>query len=162
MDSGIHACDNTTVGELRSAFMYDPKCSTTFPWCTINAPAAFAWCTINAPAVFAWCTNQFVHKVEFSHIEWNGVHTLWIRYGHEPGSANRTHEVGHTYSSGVSRNALRTLSPLEQNPLRQAWRINSIAVTTTLATTATVMVVIVVVVVAPAVVAMAVVNQKEE
>ena len=66
-----------TVGELRSAFMYDPKCSTTFPWCTINAPAAFAWCTINAPAVFAWCTNQFVHKVEFSYIEWNGVHTLW-------------------------------------------------------------------------------------
>ena len=56
--------------------MYDPKCSTTFPWCTINAPAAFAWCTINAPAVFAWCTNQFVHKVEFSYIWWNGVHTL--------------------------------------------------------------------------------------
>ena len=47
------------------------------PWCTINAPAAFPWCTINAPAVFAWCTNQFLHKVEFSYIEWNGVHTLW-------------------------------------------------------------------------------------
>ena len=55
-----------TVGELRSAFMYDPKCSTTFPWCTTNAPA-----------VFAWCTSQFVHKVELSYIEWNGVHTLW-------------------------------------------------------------------------------------
>ena len=59
-------------------FMYDPKCSTTIPWCTINAPVAFAWCTINAPAVFAWCTNQFVHKVEFSYIGWNGVHTLWF------------------------------------------------------------------------------------
>ena len=58
-------------------FMYDPKCSTTFPWCTINAPAAFAWCTINVPAVFAWCTNHFVHKVEFSYIGWNGVHPLW-------------------------------------------------------------------------------------
>ena len=66
----------TTVSELRSALMYDPKCSTTFPWCTINAPAAFAWCTINAPVVFAWCMNQ---KVEFSYIEWNGVHTLWLR-----------------------------------------------------------------------------------
>ena len=76
-----------TVGELRSAIMYDPKCSTKFPWCTINAQAALPWCTINAqaalprctinaPAVFAWCTNQFVHKVEF--IEWNGVHTLWL------------------------------------------------------------------------------------
>ena len=48
-------------------FIYDPKCSSTFPLCTINAPAAFAWCTINAPAVFAWCTNQFVLKVEFSY-----------------------------------------------------------------------------------------------
>ena len=57
-------------------FMYDPKCSTTFPWCTINAPAAFAWCTINVPAAFAWCTNRFVHKVEFSYIGWNGVHPL--------------------------------------------------------------------------------------
>ena len=57
-------------------FMYDPKCSTTFPWCTIDAPAVFAWCTINAPAVFAWCTNHFVHKVEFSYIGWNGVHPL--------------------------------------------------------------------------------------
>ena len=65
-----------TVCELRSAFMYDSKCSTTFPSCTINAPATFAWCTINVPAVFAWCTNQFVHKVEFSYIEWNGVHTV--------------------------------------------------------------------------------------
>ena len=60
-------------------FMYDPKCSTTFPWCTINAPAAFAWCTIHVPAVFAWCTNHFVHKVEFSYIGWNGVHPLWLR-----------------------------------------------------------------------------------
>ena len=59
-------------------FMYDPKCSTTFPWCTINAPAAFAWCTINVPAAFARCTNRFVHKVEFSHIGWNGVHPLWL------------------------------------------------------------------------------------
>ena len=59
-------------------FMYDPKCSTTFPWCTINAPAAFAWCTINVPAAFARCTNRFVHKVEFSYIGWNGVHPLWI------------------------------------------------------------------------------------
>ena len=67
-----------TVDELRSAFMCDSKCSTTFPWCTINAPAAFPWCTINAPAVFAWCTNQSVHKVQFSYIEWNGVHTLWL------------------------------------------------------------------------------------
>ena len=67
-----------TVGELRSAFIYDPKCSTTFPWCTINAPAVFPRCTINTPAVFAWCTNQFVHKVEFSCIEWNGVHILWL------------------------------------------------------------------------------------
>ena len=67
----------TTVGELRSAFMYDPKCSTTFPWSTINAPAAFAWCTINARGVFASCANQFVHKVDFSDIEWNAVHTLW-------------------------------------------------------------------------------------
>ena len=58
-------------------FMYDPKCSTTFPWCTINAPAAFAWCTIHVPAVFAWCTNHLVHKVEFSYIGWNGVHPLW-------------------------------------------------------------------------------------
>ena len=58
-------------------FMYDPKCSTTFPWCTINAPAAFAWCTINVPAAFAWCTNRFVHKVEFSYIGWNGVHPQW-------------------------------------------------------------------------------------
>ena len=58
-------------------FMYDPKCSTTFPWCTINAPAAFAWCTINVPAAFARCTNRVVHKVEFSYIGWNGVHPLW-------------------------------------------------------------------------------------
>ena len=57
-------------------FMYDPKCSTTFPWCTINAPAVFAWCTIDVPAAFAWCTNRFVHKVEFSYIGWNGVHPL--------------------------------------------------------------------------------------
>ena len=71
--------------------MYDPKCSTTFPWCTINAPAAFAWCTINAPAVFAWCTNQFVHKVEFSYIEWNGVHTLWFR---SFGELNETDHCG--------------------------------------------------------------------
>ena len=75
---------NITVCELRFAFMYDPKCSTTFPWCTINAPATFAWYTINAPAVFAWCTNQFVHKVEFSYIEWNGVHTLGIWYNNLP------------------------------------------------------------------------------
>ena len=59
-------------------FMYDPKCSTTFPWCTINAPTAFAWCTINVPAAFARCTNRFVHKVEFSYIGWNGVHPLWV------------------------------------------------------------------------------------
>ena len=57
-------------------FMYDPKCSTTFPWCTINAPVVFAWCTINVPAAFARCTNRFVHKVEFSYIGWNGVHPL--------------------------------------------------------------------------------------
>ena len=60
-------------------FMYDPKCSTTFPRCTINAPVAIAWCTINVPAVFAWCTNHFVHKVEFSYIGWNGVHPLWCQ-----------------------------------------------------------------------------------
>ena len=59
-------------------FMYDPRCSTTFPWCTINAPAAFAWCTINVPVAFTWCTNYFVHKVEFWYIGWNGVHPLWI------------------------------------------------------------------------------------
>ena len=58
-------------------FMYDPKCSTTFPWCAINAPVAFAWCTINVPVAFAWCTNHFVHKMEFSYIGWNGVHPLW-------------------------------------------------------------------------------------
>ena len=40
-------------------FMYEPKCSTTFPWCTINDPEALAW-----------CTNHFVHKVEFSYIGW--------------------------------------------------------------------------------------------
>ena len=72
-----------TLCELRSAFMYDSKCSTTFAWCTINAPATFAWCTINVPAVFAWCTNQFVHKVEFSYIDRNGVHTLWVDYLHD-------------------------------------------------------------------------------
>ena len=65
---------------LNSYFMYDPKCSTTFPWYTINSPVAFAWCTINASAPFAWCTNHFVHKVEFSYIGWNGVHPLW-RWG---------------------------------------------------------------------------------
>ena len=48
-------------------FMFDPKCFTKFPWCTINIPAAFAW-----------CTNHFEHKFEFSHIEWNGVHSLWL------------------------------------------------------------------------------------
>ena len=57
-------------------FMYDPECSTTFPWCTIDAPATFAWCTIHAPAAFAWCTNHFVHKVEFSYTRRNGVHPL--------------------------------------------------------------------------------------
>ena len=57
-------------------FMYDPKCTTTFPLCTINAPVAFAWCTIKAPAAFAWCTNHFSHKVEFSYIVWNGVHMM--------------------------------------------------------------------------------------
>ena len=61
-------------------FMYDPKCSTTFPWCTINAPVAYAWCTINASAVFAWCTNHFLHKLEFSYIGWNGVYPLWDQY----------------------------------------------------------------------------------
>ena len=39
-------------------FMHDPKCSTTFPWCMINAPVAFHSCTINAPVAFAWCTNH--------------------------------------------------------------------------------------------------------
>ena len=48
---------------------FDPKCSTTFPWCMINVPAVFAWCRINAPVAF-------VHKVEFSYIGWNGVHPL--------------------------------------------------------------------------------------
>ena len=62
-------------------FMYETKCFTTFPWCTINAPVAFAWCTINFPVAFAWCTNHFVHKVEFSYIGWNGVHPLW-RWGY--------------------------------------------------------------------------------
>ena len=61
-------------------FMHDLKCSTTFPWCTINAPMAFAWCTMNAPAVFAWCMNHFVHKMEFSYIGWNGVHPLCIQH----------------------------------------------------------------------------------
>ena len=83
-------------------FMYDPKCSTTFPWCTINAPAAFAWCTINVPAVFARCTNRFVHKVEFSYIGWNGVHPLWIWFMHVIGLpivggynlAGRAREIG--------------------------------------------------------------------
>ena len=37
-------------------FMYDPKCSTAFPWCMIDAPSALAWCTIYAPSAFAWCT----------------------------------------------------------------------------------------------------------
>ena len=49
-------------------FTYDPKCSTTFPWCTINAPVAFACCTINALAAFAWCMNHLVYKVDFSYI----------------------------------------------------------------------------------------------
>ena len=59
-------------------FMYDRKCSTTFPWCTIYAPVTFAWYMINLPAAFAWCTNHFVHKVEFSYIGTNRVHPLWI------------------------------------------------------------------------------------
>ena len=59
-------------------FKYDPKCSTTSPWCTIDAPAVFAWCTINASVAFAWCTNHFAHKVEFSHICWDGVHPVWL------------------------------------------------------------------------------------
>ena len=57
-------------------FTYDPKCSTTFPRCTINAPVAFASCAINAPVAFARCTNHFVHKVEFSYIGWNGLDPL--------------------------------------------------------------------------------------
>ena len=73
-------------------FMYDPKCSTTFPWCTINAPAAFAWCTINVPAAFARCTNRFVHKVEFSYIGWNGVHPLWLH-----GNLSPLHTVYHRW-----------------------------------------------------------------
>ena len=56
-------------GWTRFYFMYDPKCSTTF-----------SLCTINAPAVFAWCTNQFLHKVEFSYIGWNRVHTLILKH----------------------------------------------------------------------------------
>ena len=56
--------------------MYDPKCSLTFPWCTIDAPVAFPWCMINAPAAFAWCTNHFVHKVEFAYKGWDEVYPL--------------------------------------------------------------------------------------
>ena len=39
-------------------FMYDPECSTTFPWCTINAPVVFAWPT---NSYTKW---SFVHRVE--------------------------------------------------------------------------------------------------
>ena len=71
----IHAWTN--CGWTPFYFMYDPKCSKTFPWFTINAPAAFAWYTINVPAAFSWCTNHFAYKVVFSCIWWNGVHPLW-------------------------------------------------------------------------------------
>ena len=46
-------------------FMRDPKCSKTFPSCTIRAQVAFAW-----------RTYHFLHKVEFTYIGWNGVNPL--------------------------------------------------------------------------------------
>ena len=60
-------------------FMYDPKCSTTFPWLMYDAPVAFAWCTINAPVAFVWCTNHFVNKVEFPYIGWDGIRPLCVK-----------------------------------------------------------------------------------
>ena len=61
-------------------FMCDTKCSMMFRWCTINDLVALSWCTINTQAAFAWCTDHFVHKVEFSYIEWNGVHSRWLTW----------------------------------------------------------------------------------
>ena len=85
---------NSVLLYVRSEVFHE---TTTFPWCTINAPAAFAWCTINVPAAFARCTNRFVHKVEFSYIGWNGVHPLWI-----PSPRNRM--PGDTCFDDVGRN----------------------------------------------------------
>ena len=87
MDLAVHCLRKSVEFSLwvnSVLLMYDPKCSTTFPWCTINAPVAFAWCTMYAPAVFAWCTNHFVHEVEFLYMGWNGVHPLWF-YHSPPG-----------------------------------------------------------------------------
>ena len=56
-------------------FMYDPKCSTTFPWCTLNTSAVFASVTYNVRTT--------------SYIKWtfrtqgNGVHILWCGHGME-------------------------------------------------------------------------------
>ena len=91
--------------------MYDPKCSTTFPWCTINAPAAFAWCTINVPAAFARCTNRFVHKVEFSYIGWNGVHPLWCMLAPVPAE----------YSPHCKLNKFTAVVIELQNNRKQCW-----------------------------------------
>ena len=87
-------------------FMYEAKCFMTFPWCTINTPATFVWCAINAPEVFAWCTNHFVHKVEFSHIGWNGVHPLCI-------SSQNTDSVN-TILDGIHKN----INSLKVGPLK--------------------------------------------
>ena len=64
---------NHLRGWIMFYFMYDPKCSMTFPWCTINAPVVFAWCATNAPAAFLLmyeplCTLSgiFAHRVERS------------------------------------------------------------------------------------------------
>ena len=88
-------------------FMYDPKCSMTFPWCTIDAPAAFAWCTINVPTAFAWCTNYFVHKVEFSYIGWYGVHPLW--------NGNIFHATGPLCGEFTGPGEFPTQSPVTQS-----------------------------------------------
>ena len=82
--------------------MYDPMCSTTFPWCTINAPAAFAWYTMNVPGAFAWFTTQFVHKVRFSYIGWDKVHTLVICSDRIDQSANSSFQRELQYHAGVA------------------------------------------------------------
>ena len=69
-------------------FMHDPnfpKCSTTFPWCMINAPVVFAWCTIDTPAAFAWClfgtrTSASMTCRIMYRLEWQTVYALtrWL------------------------------------------------------------------------------------
>ena len=82
----ILPCAHVHRGWTPFYFMYNPNCSTTFTWCTINAPVAFDWCNVgdDAPAAFVWCTNHFVHKVEVSYIGLKGAHPLkWRHNGHD-------------------------------------------------------------------------------